>query len=85
MVSKGTSMILYSLTELLLVPLLARRNPEVMRPTLARRALGLLKEVLWHPALPGGLRRNRRVARLSVLSLVRTFRWDPWILTRLSR
>ena len=77
MVSKGTSMILYSLMELLLVPLFARRNPEVMRPTLARRALGLLKEVLWRPALPSGLRRNRRAGRLSALILARTSRWNP--------
>ena len=75
--SEGTNMILYSPMELLLVPLLARRNLEVMWPTLARRALGLLKEVLWHPALPGGLRRNRRAGRLSALILARTSRWNP--------
>ena len=85
MESKGTSMILYLLMELQLVPLLARRSLEVMRPILALRALGLLEEVLWYPALPSGLRRNRRVGRLSALSLVRTFRWDPWILMRLTR
>jgi len=75
--SKGTSMILYSLMELQLAPLLARRSLEVMRPTLASRALGLLKEVLWHPALSGGLRRNRRAGRLSALILARTSRWNP--------